>query len=67
MTSAEPGPVPGTGPGGTLLVRGGHVITMDPGTGDLPGGDVLVRGGAIAAVGPAWPRRPMRASWMRPG
>ena len=51
MTSAEPGPVPGTGPGGTLLVRGGHVITMDPGTGDLPGGDVLVRGGAIAAVG----------------
>ena len=51
MTSAESGRVPGAGGGGTLLVRGGHVITMDPGTGDIPGGDVLVSGGAIAAVG----------------
>ena len=51
MTRPESGPVPGAGGGGTLLVRGGHVITMDPGTGDIPGGDVLVSGGAIAAVG----------------
>ena len=51
MTSPGSGPVPGAGGPGTLLVRGGHVITMDPGTGDIPGGDVLVSGGAIAAVG----------------
>ena len=43
--------MPGAGGGGTLLVRGGHVITMDPGAGDVPGGDVLVSGGTIAAVG----------------
>jgi 5-methylthioadenosine/S-adenosylhomocysteine deaminase len=43
--------VPGAGGGGTLLVRGGHVITMDPGTGDVPDGDVLVSDGAIVAVG----------------
>ena len=43
--------MPGAGGGGTLLLRGGHVITMDPGTGDLPGGDVLVSGDTIAAVG----------------
>ncbi len=43
--------MPGAGGGGTLLVRGGHVITMDPGTGDVPGADVLVSDGAIAAVG----------------
>ena len=51
MTSRQSGPVPGAGGGGTLLLRGGHVITMDPGTGDLPGGDVLVSGDTIAAVG----------------
>lgn len=34
------------------LIRGGHVLTMDPALGELPCGDVLVRGGAIAAVGP---------------
>ena len=51
VTRPESGPVPGASGGGTLLVRGGHVITMDPGTGDIPDGDVLVSGGAIAAVG----------------
>ena len=51
MTSFGSDPATGAGEGGTLLVRGGHVITMDPGTGDVPGGDVLVSGGAIAAVG----------------
>ena len=48
---------PGTGAAASAgqrdapLVRGGHVIPMDPGTGDIPGGDVLVSVGAIAAVG----------------
>jgi len=40
------------------VVRGGHVITMDPGIGDLPGADVLVSGGVIEAVGPALPVPP---------
>jgi hypothetical protein len=30
---------------GPLVIRGGYVVTMDPGTGDLPGGDVLVSDG----------------------
>jgi len=37
---------------GALLVRNGHVLTMDPRTGDLPRADVLVRDGRIVAVGP---------------
>jgi len=35
-----------------LIIRSGHVVTMDPELGDIPGGDVLVSGGRIAAVGP---------------
>jgi 5-methylthioadenosine/S-adenosylhomocysteine deaminase len=38
---------------GPLVIRGGYVVTMDPGTGDVPGGDVLVSDGLIAAVGPS--------------
>jgi cytosine/adenosine deaminase-related metal-dependent hydrolase len=34
-----------------LLISGGHVVTIDPGIGDLPRGDVLIRQGRIAAVG----------------
>lgn len=34
-----------------LLVRGGHVLTMDPGVEDLPTGDVLISDGVIAEVG----------------
>ncbi|MEU3885373.1 amidohydrolase family protein [Streptomyces sp. NPDC029041] len=34
------------------LLRSGHVISMDPGIGDLPQGDVLVEDGRIAAVQP---------------
>jgi 5-methylthioadenosine/S-adenosylhomocysteine deaminase len=34
-----------------LLISGGHVVTLDPGIGDLPHGDVLIRNGKIAAVG----------------
>src|ERR1700761_5545191 len=36
-----------------LLIKGGHVVTVDPGLGDLPGGDVLVADGVIAAIGTA--------------
>ena len=34
-----------------LIIRSGHVVTMDPGLGDIPDGDVLLTGGRIAAVG----------------
>jgi 5-methylthioadenosine/S-adenosylhomocysteine deaminase len=51
VTSPETSPARGAGGAGALLIRGGHVITMDPGAGDIPGGDVLVSDGAIAAVG----------------
>lgn len=37
------------------LIRGGHVLTMDPALGDLPTGDVLVEDGVIAAVAPSLP------------
>ena len=37
------------------LIRGGHVLTMDPALGDHPVGDVLVEDGAIVAVGPSLP------------
>lgn len=36
---------------GTVLVRGGHVLTIDDALGELPGGDVLLRDGEIVAVG----------------
>src|SRR6202453_1713743 len=35
-----------------LLIKGGHVVTVDPDLGDLPAGDVLVADGVITAVGP---------------
>jgi len=35
-----------------ILLRAGHVLTMDPAIGDLPRGDVLVEDGRIAAVQP---------------
>src|ERR1043166_4718344 len=35
-----------------ILLRGGHVLTMDPALGDLPSGDVLVERDCIAAVAP---------------
>jgi 5-methylthioadenosine/S-adenosylhomocysteine deaminase len=34
-----------------LLIKGGHVVTVDPRLGDLPAGDVLVTEGVITAVG----------------
>ncbi|MFJ8630123.1 amidohydrolase family protein [Streptomyces sp. NPDC093568] len=33
-----------------ILLRGGHVLSMDPGIGDLPQGDVLIEDGKIMAV-----------------
>ena len=36
-----------------ILIRGGHVLTMDPELGDLSPGDVLVEGEKIAAIAPA--------------
>ena len=35
-----------------LLLRNGHVVTMDDKLGDFKDADVLIRDGAIAAVGP---------------
>jgi 5-methylthioadenosine/S-adenosylhomocysteine deaminase len=34
-----------------ILLRGGHVLTVDPDLGDIPGGDVLIEGDTIAEVG----------------
>jgi cytosine/adenosine deaminase-related metal-dependent hydrolase len=34
-----------------ILLKGGHVITVDPDLGDLAGGDVLIEGDSIAQVG----------------
>ncbi|HEV2344195.1 MAG TPA: amidohydrolase family protein [Actinocrinis sp.] len=34
-----------------LLIRGGHILSMDPAVGDFPRGDLLVEDGRIAAVG----------------
>jgi 5-methylthioadenosine/S-adenosylhomocysteine deaminase len=34
------------------LIRGGHVLSVDPSIGELPRGDVLVEDGAIVAVQP---------------
>jgi 5-methylthioadenosine/S-adenosylhomocysteine deaminase len=34
-----------------LLVRNGHVLTMDPALGDVSGADVLIRDGRIAEIG----------------
>ncbi|MFC6880809.1 MULTISPECIES: amidohydrolase family protein [Actinomadura] len=36
-----------------ILVRGGHVLSLDPAVGDLPQGDVLVEDGVIRAIAPA--------------
>ena len=34
-----------------MLIRGGHVLSMDPAVGDLPQGDVLIEGDSIVEVG----------------
>ncbi len=35
---------------GRILLRGGHVLSMDPAIGEIPSGDVLVEGELIAGV-----------------
>jgi hypothetical protein len=35
------------------LIRGGHVLSMDPAVGEYRSGDVLIDGGTNAAIGPA--------------
>src|SRR5258708_1383636 len=48
--AAQGAPNLGTAPprGGDFILRGGYVITMDRGLGDIPIGDVHVRNGEIA-------------------
>ena len=36
--------------GDRILLRGGHVVTMDQGLGEIAGGDVLIDGSKIAEV-----------------
>jgi cytosine/adenosine deaminase-related metal-dependent hydrolase len=38
---------------GELILRNGHVMTMDPALGDIAGGDVHIKNGEIMAVGKA--------------
>ena len=38
-------------PGRRTLIRGGHVMSMDPSVGDFAGGDVLLEGDRIVEVG----------------
>lgn len=38
-------------PPSRTLIKGGHVISLDPVIGDIPGGDVLLEGSRIVAVG----------------
>ena len=45
---AQPAGLPARG---EFVVRGAHVLSMDPAIGDFAAGDVHVRGGAIVAVG----------------
>jgi cytosine/adenosine deaminase-related metal-dependent hydrolase len=35
------------------LVRGGHIVSMDPALGELPRGDILIEDGVITAVQPS--------------
>ena len=36
---------------GNFVIRNAHVMTMEPGTGDIIGGDVHVKDGVIAGIG----------------
>ncbi|WP_427307002.1 amidohydrolase family protein [Cupriavidus sp. H39] len=38
-------------PGAAFIIRGGHVVTMDPALGELPDSDVLVADGEIVEIG----------------
>jgi 5-methylthioadenosine/S-adenosylhomocysteine deaminase len=52
---ARPPDVTGAGAPGArdaLVIRHGHVLTMDPRLGDMAGADVHIAGGRIVAIGP---------------
>ena len=49
--SAQASAPPDLGEGRRLLIRGGHVMSMDPAVGDIAGGDVLIAGARIVEVG----------------
>jgi len=49
-TTGQAGQTAGLPARGEFVVRGAHVLSMDPAVGDLPSGDVHVRNGAIVAV-----------------
>jgi 5-methylthioadenosine/S-adenosylhomocysteine deaminase len=34
-----------------ILIKGGHVLSLDPQVGDIPGGDVLIEGSVISRIG----------------
>ena len=48
---ARPDPSAAKLPGrGEFVVRGAHILTMDPALGDIPGGDIHVRAGEIVGI-----------------
>ncbi len=51
--------------GRRYVIRGGHVMTMDPAVGDFVKADVLVEGKTIVAVRPEHRRRAARATSTR--
>jgi cytosine/adenosine deaminase-related metal-dependent hydrolase len=52
QTGAAPsGPLVRQPPQGEFVIRGGYVLTMEPGAADLPRGDVHVRDGTIVEIG----------------
>jgi 5-methylthioadenosine/S-adenosylhomocysteine deaminase len=46
--AADPVPAPSRG---RILIKGGHVLTLDRTLGDISGADVLIEGSTIAAIG----------------
>lgn len=57
--ATAPGPRPGSAlpggigqPGRRTLIRGGHVLSMDPAVGNFATGDVLIEGSRILSIAP---------------
>lgn len=49
-----------------LLIGGGHVVALDPESGDLPRGEVLIRDGKIAVVGADFASHARLLGWWAP-
>ena len=47
------------------LIRGGTLLTLEGGNGQLPACDVLIEGGEIVEIGPIWRRRTQTSSTPR--